>query len=114
RLHLSNFIEQQGSSVCLLELSDSRRRRSGERAALVAEELAFQKFRWEGGTVDLHERPLPARRALVDRPRNQLLADAALAADEHGDVAVRDLLDHGRDAAHFFTVPPDRQVLVVT
>ena len=44
---------------------------------------------------------------------DQLLADAALAADEHGDVAVGDLLDHRGDAAHLFAVAPDGAVLVV-
>ena len=44
---------------------------------------------------------------------DQLLADAALAADQHGDVAVGHLLDDRRDAAHLLAVAPDRAVLVV-
>ena len=58
---------------------------------------------------------LLARRALVDGARHQLLADAALAADEHGDVAVGDLLDDRRDRLHLGVVAPEeeRPVLVV-
>ena len=44
---------------------------------------------------------------------DQLLADAALAADQHGDVAVGDLLDHRGDPAHLLAVTPDRAILVV-
>ena len=36
----------------------------------------------------------------VDGPRDQLLADARLAADEDGDVGARGLLDHALDLAH--------------
>src|SRR5947208_1257472 len=51
----------------------------------------------------------------MDRPRDELLADAALAAYEHGDVAVRHLLDYRGDGAHLGAVAPEqeRAVLVV-
>ena len=49
----------------------------------------------------------------MDRARHQLLADAAFTTDEHGDIAVGDLLDHRRDAAHLLAVAPDRAVFVV-
>ena len=55
------------------------------------------------------------RRTLVDRARHQLLADAALAANQHGDVAVGHLLDDQRHVAHRRTVAPadERLALVV-
>ena len=51
----------------------------------------------------------------MDRARDQLLADAALAANQHGDVAVGDLLDDLRDALHVRAVAPEqeRAILVV-
>ena len=49
----------------------------------------------------------------MDRARHELLADAALAANQYGDVAVADLLDDRRDAPHVVAVAPDRLVLVV-
>ena len=59
--------------------------RAGERAALVAEELALEERLRERRAVDLHERPLRARRARVDRFGDDLLADAGLAEEEHRD-----------------------------
>ena len=49
----------------------------------------------------------------MDGARDELLADAALASDEHRHVAVADLIDHGRDPPHALAVTPDRQVFVV-
>ena len=81
--------------------------------ALVPEELALEELGRQRGAVHLDERPVAPRRSLVDRARDQLLADAALAANQHGDVAVGDLLDHRRDAAHLLAVAPHRPVFVV-
>ena len=53
------------------------------------------------------------RRLLMERARDELLADPALTADQHGHVAVADLLDDGGDAAHAVTAAPDRLVFVV-
>ena len=68
-------------------------RRAGERAALVAEQLALEQRLGQRGAVQLHERALGARAALVDRGRDQLLAGAALAGDQHAGARRRDLRD---------------------
>ena len=52
-------------------------------------------------------------RPLMNRARDELLADSALAAEEHGDIAVGHLLDDRCDAAHLVAVAPDRPVFVV-
>ena len=57
--------------------------RAGERAALVAEQLALEQRLGERRAVQLHERALGARAALVDGGRDQLLAGARLAGDQH-------------------------------
>ena len=51
----------------------------------------------------------------MNRARDQLLADAAFAADQHGDVAVGHLLDDERDLAHRRAVAPadERLALIV-
>src|SRR6185503_5918845 len=67
--------------------------RAGERALLVAEQLALEQRLGERAAVDLDERAVRALAQPVDRARDQLLAGAALARDEHGRVARRDLLD---------------------
>ena len=66
-----------------LELADLLLGRAGERALLVAEQLAFQQRLGQGGAVEADERAVLARAGVVDGPGDQLLADAALAADQH-------------------------------
>ena len=74
--------------------------RAGERAALVTEQLALEQLARQRRAVDLDEgRPSP-RGVSVDRPGDELLADAGLAADEHGDVGPGRLLDDLLDLAH--------------
>ena len=65
----------------------------------MAEELSFEERLRDGGAVDGDERPLPAPSRLVDDPRGQLLARAALAGNKDGGVRVADLLEHGPDAS---------------
>ena len=68
---------------------------AGERAAHVAEELRLEQRLGDRAAVDRHERPRRAPAVRVDRPRDELLAGAALADDEHGRRRrrrVRDLL----------------------
>ena len=72
--------------------------RAGERAALVAEQLALDQGLAEGAAVDGHERPVAPRAQVVQVARDELLAGAGLAGDEHRRVAGRDLLD-GREQA---------------
>ena len=55
---------------------------AGERAALVAEQLGLDQRVGQRADVDGHQRRLGARAGVVDGPRHQLLARAALAADE--------------------------------
>ena len=66
-----------------LELADHPLGRAGERALLVAEQFAFEQRFGERGAVEADERAVAPRAGLVDRPGDQFLADAALAANEH-------------------------------
>ena len=115
RLHLADLVEEDRAEVRLLELADARRRGAGERAFLVAEQLAFEQLRRQRRAVHLDERLVLARRSLMDGARDELLADAALAADQHGDVAVGHLLDDVRHLTHGRAVAPaeERLVLIV-
>src|SRR5207247_6792955 len=96
-LHLGDLIEKDRARVGLFELADARGRRAGERALLVAEQLALEQLRWERRAIHLHERLIASRRPLMDRARDELFADAAFAADEHRHVAVGYLFYHGGD-----------------
>ena len=76
-----------------LELADLLLGRAGERAFLVAEQLAFQKRLGDGGAVEADERPFAALAGKVDGAGDQLLAGAAFAADQHRRVGRRDPAD---------------------
>src|SRR5207249_2797829 len=81
RGHFADLVEEQRAARALLELADALALGAGERALLVAEQLALQEGFGDGGTVDSQERPLPAAAVLVDGAGDQLLAGAALAED---------------------------------
>src|SRR5437762_222353 len=81
-LHLCDLVEEEGAPVGELEAAEPPLDRSREGAALMSEDLALDERLGNGGAVDGDERALTAVGALVDRPRDQLLAGAALAVDE--------------------------------
>ena len=115
RFHLGDLVQKDRAGIGLFELSDAGRRRARERALLVTEQLAFQELGRQRRAIDLHERPLLARRPLMDGARDELFPDTALAANQHGDVAVRHLLDHLSDGFHVGAVAPEQEgaILIV-
>ena len=75
-------------------------RRAGERAPLVPKDLALHQMLGQGPAVERHERPPSAPAVGVNTARDQLLARAARAADEHVDIRIGDLLDRLEDLGH--------------
>src|SRR5690606_32465783 len=87
---LADFVEQNGAAIGQLEAADLTLVRTGEGAALVAEQLALKQTGREGGAVNLDEGAVGAGTAKVNGPCDEFLARAALAANEHGGAAVGD------------------------
>ena len=54
--HLADLVEHHRASFGELELADRGRLRTGERAALVSEQLALQELERQRRAIDLHER----------------------------------------------------------
>jgi hypothetical protein len=81
--HVADLVEEQGAAVGLLELPRAVPDGTGEGAAHVPEQLALDQLRRDGRAVHLDERPVAARRLAVNRARDELLAGAVLAGDEH-------------------------------
>ena len=77
----------------------TKARRAGERTALVTEELVFHEVLGERRTVHFDERPSAASASLVERAREELLANACLSFDQYGGVERSDLLDLPEDVA---------------
>ncbi len=72
----------------------------GERALLVAEELALEERLRQGGAGHLDEGPVPSRAVLVERLGEQLLAGAALAEEQHRGGGGGHLADRLEDRQH--------------
>ena len=85
RLHgqLANLVQEERPFVRHLEASGLRRPRIGERAALVAEQLALEQCRGNGGAADAHELPGAVGAALVNTACHHVLARARF-AEERG------------------------------
>ena len=64
---------------------------AGERAALVAEQLALDQLGGNRRAVDLDERPRRERALAVDVRGQQLLAGARFAGEQHAGVGPRHL-----------------------
>src|SRR5258708_4634233 len=59
---VGDLVEEQGAAVGDLEAREAPARRAGERARLMAEQLAVEQALGEGGAVELDEGAVPARR----------------------------------------------------
>ena len=103
---LGDFVEEQRAAVGGLEQARLVGMGAGEAALLVAEELAFHQLGGDRAAVDRHERPGRARALLVDRARDQFLADAGFAGDVDRRLAARDL---GRSSAAARRSPASRR-----
>ncbi len=97
---VADLIEKDGPPLGDLEFSLLPVLRSGEGAFLVAEKLALEQRLGQRAAVDGHERVIAAGRGEVNRPRDELLAGAALSGDQDGGVGGRDGLDGLEDLPH--------------
>src|ERR1700691_1010033 len=68
---------------------------AGEGAALMAEHLGLQQLVGNRRAIDRHESAPAPRRQGMDRPRDDFLAGAALARDQHGRIGGGNALDQG-------------------
>jgi hypothetical protein len=97
---LADLVEEDRAAVGLGEQAQAIGAGVGERAALVAEQLALDQRLGHRGQVDRDERRLGPRRVVVDRARDQLLAGAALAGDQHRRGRAGDPADQSEDLLH--------------
>jgi len=58
----------------------------------MAEELAFDQTRADGGAIHLHQRPALARAVIVDGASKKLLAGTGVSDDQHGRIRGSDLV----------------------
>ena len=97
---VADLVEEERALGGDLEAAEPVAHRAGEGAARVAEHLALEQLAGQRAAVDRHERTVAARRALVERARDHLLADPALAGQQHRGVALAEVLDQREDPLH--------------
>src|SRR5262249_43045962 len=90
---LADLVEEDRAARCGFEGALARSDRAGEGAALVTEELAFEKLRGNRAAVDDDERPVAPHALAVDRLRRRFFSGARFTFDEHGRVARRSALE---------------------
>ena len=86
---VADLVEEDRRVIRQLEASDLSRERAGEGALLAAEQLALDERRGNRRAVHAHHRPPAARAQLVDLGREELLAGAGLAEQQHRRVGRR-------------------------
>src|SRR5690242_17196862 len=80
---VTDFVEEDRAAAGEREATPPRLVRPGEGAADVAEQLTLEQCAWQRRAVDGDERLIRRSRVSMDRPGDELLAGAALAANEH-------------------------------
>ena len=103
----ADFVEEQRAAIGGLHLAALGRKGSGERALGVAEEFRFHQVLGNGAAVDGDKRLVFAAAVLVDGARQQFLAGAGLAADEHRGIALRHAGSHFQHVQQHFRSPDD-------
>ena len=81
--HLADLVEEHRAAVGRFQQSPLLPIRAGERAALVAEQLAFQQRLRQRRAGDVHERLRGAIAGVVNDLRREILAGSALAGQQH-------------------------------
>src|SRR5205823_3276999 len=104
---IADLVEEQGAVLRLHEGAELLVLPVAAGAARVAEELRFEQGFGDGAAIDGDERALLALAALMERARDQLFAGAALARDEHADVARAHLRQQIEHALHGAALPED-------
>ena len=95
--HVADLVEEQRAAVGHFETALARGDRAGEGSLLVTEQLGLEQLARDRAAVDGDERPVAARRLVMHGARDDFLAGAGLAGDEHRGLVRGHLLDH---AAH--------------
>ncbi len=108
---IADLVEEQRAARGELELAELLPVRAGERAALVAEERALGQLARNRREVHRDERRVRIAGLAVDQPRQQLLAGAALAEDQHRRRQLRDLVHQIDDVARHLARADDELAL---
>ena len=105
--HLGDLVQKERAAAGSLEEADVLAVGAGEAPLLVAEDLAFDQVRRDRAAVDREERAGAPPAQVVHGLRDDFLAGAALAGDEHRHRGARDAQDLLIDPAHRGRAAPE-------
>jgi hypothetical protein len=108
--NVTDLVEQDRAAVGALEHAHASRVGSRERAALEAEQLAFEKCLGNRGAVHGDHRALGSPAVLADHPGHQLLTRPRLASDQDSGLGRRDAADGTEQLLHPGAVADDQVV----
>ena len=103
--HFADFVEEERAAVGRFEQPLLGLHGPGESAFDVSEEFRFDQRRNDRGTIDRNKGTFAARTGKMHGARDEFLAGAAFAEDQHGIIARADFFNHAVDAQHFFRDP---------
>ena len=99
--HFGDFVEEQRSAGCALEVTLVLSYGAGEGAALVPEELGFDQIRRDRAAVHCYDGSARARAVGVQELRSKLLAGTRFADQHHGGLRRCDAAQLRGDLSHF-------------
>ena len=99
--HFADFVEEHDAAFRRAEHTEAATGSAGERALLVAEQLAFGQRRSERRAVDGNKRFVAARTQAVQQPSPEFFAGAGFAAHQNGAFDIGRALHMARNAIHF-------------
>ena len=89
---VADLVEEDRRVIGQFEAPDLSRERAGKGAFLAAEQLALHQRRGNRRAVDAHHHPVPPSAQPVNVRRDEFLARASLAEQQHGSVGGRNLI----------------------
>src|SRR6185437_16594780 len=108
RRQLADLVQEKRAAVRLHDQAFRYADGAGERAFGMAEQLGFDEVDRNGAAVHRDERTSGAKTLAVNRVRDELLAGAAFALDEHRRVSRRHAPNQVQDALHASALADER------
>ena len=103
--HIADFVQKQRAAIGLFKTSAPHGLRSGERAALVPKEFAFEQIFRDCCGIDSNEWPIGAGRMLMQCAGNQFFTRTAFARNHDGNKALAQTTDGAKHILHRRRLP---------
>jgi hypothetical protein len=100
KIHVCNFIEEEGSVLRGLDYATLVFDGSRECSSSMTKELAFHQIAGHRGAIEWNKRPSAMQAMSVNDPREDILSGPSLSCDQDGEVASRQPRSHSEDFEH--------------